>query len=92
MFAIAFDLKVEDAARHHPVSVRAAYADVAAVLGEFGFARVQGSVFVCEREDMALLLAAMNALKALPWFAKAARDIRAFRVELWSDFTAFVKN
>jgi virulence-associated protein VapD len=34
---------------------------------------------------------AMNALKALPWFPKVVRDKRAFRVEQWSDFTAFME-
>ena len=33
----------------------------------------------------------MNALKAIPWFANSVRDIRAFRVENWSDFTQFMK-
>jgi virulence-associated protein VapD len=31
------------------------------------------------------------ALKALPWFPSSVRDIRAFRIEHWSDFTGLVK-
>jgi virulence-associated protein VapD len=34
----------------------------------------------------------MNTLKALPWFPASVRDIRAFRVEQWSDLTAFMKS
>ena len=34
----------------------------------------------------------MNALKALPWFPTCVRDIRAFKVEHWSDFTDFIKS
>jgi virulence-associated protein VapD len=34
----------------------------------------------------------MNALKALPWFPVCVKDIRAFRVENWSDFTEFFKD
>jgi virulence-associated protein VapD len=34
---------------------------------------------------------AMHALKALPWFSASVRDIRAFRVEQWSDFTGFMR-
>jgi virulence-associated protein VapD len=30
-------------------------------------------------------------LPALPWFARSVRDIRAFRVEQWSDFTSVMK-
>lgn len=40
---------------------------------------------------MANLLRAVNALKSTPWFKKSVRDIRAFRVEDWSDFTGFIK-
>jgi virulence-associated protein VapD len=35
---------------------------------------------------------AMNALKAQPWFPASVRDIRAFRVEQWSDFTSFMQS
>ncbi|MBU2852552.1 hypothetical protein [Acidithiobacillus ferriphilus] len=52
---------------------------------------VQGSIYVCENEDMANLMDAMDALTDLPWFPSSVRDIRAFRVEQWSDFTARVK-
>ena len=53
MFAIAFDLTVKETAKHHPKGVSAAYADTGAVLAEYGFRWVQGSIYVCENEDMA---------------------------------------
>jgi len=68
-----------------------AYSDVASVLERHGFLWAQGSVYISESEDLANLLLAMNDLKALPWFPKVVRDIRAFRVEQWSDFTGFMK-
>ena len=52
----------------------------------------QGSLFVTTNEDMANLFAALLALKALPWFPCSVRDIRAFRIEQWSDFTRLVKS
>jgi virulence-associated protein VapD len=91
MFAIAFDLVVADAQAHHPRSVAAAYADIGRTLGEHGFENVQGSVYLSRDENLVALTAAMNALKALPWFPRCVRDIRAFRVEQWSDFTGFVR-
>ena len=91
MFAIAFDLVVKDTAEHHPKGVPAAYADIGATLAEYGFCRVQGSLYVCENEDMANLMDAIDALTVLPWFPSSVRDIRAFRVEQWSDFTKRVK-
>lgn len=92
MFAIAFDLVVAETARQHPKSVSQAYADIGARLAEFGFDRVQGSLYISESEDLANLFAAIMALKALPWLPPSVRDIRAFRVEQWSDFTKLVKS
>jgi virulence-associated protein VapD len=56
-----------------------------------GFERIQGSVYVTKTEDTANLFQAIMALKALEWFAPSVRDIRAFRIEQWSDFTAVIK-
>jgi virulence-associated protein VapD len=52
---------------------------------------VQGSVYVTDRDDLANLFNAIMALKALPWLPPSIGDIRAFKVEHWSDFTAVVK-
>jgi virulence-associated protein VapD len=92
MFAIAFDLVVEDAKKHHPKGVTQAYADVAVTLKKFGFTRVQGSLYTTEKEDMANLFTALMALKDLPWLPLVVGDIRAFKVEQWSDFTPMLKN
>ena len=91
MFAIAFDSVVADTEEHHPKGVTQAYADIGSTLGNFGFERIQGSVYVSESEDLAQLFRAIDALKALRWFPRCVRDIRAFRIEQWSDFTAFIK-
>ena len=91
MFAVAFDLDTDDTRRNHPKSVPQAYADIRNTLANFGFEWRQGSVYTCDNEDLSNLFVAMNALKALPWFPVSVRDIRAFRVEQWSDFTATMK-
>lgn len=92
MFAIAFDLVVKETEKHHPKSVQQAYTDIGATLAKFGFIHLQGSLYTCEKEDMANLFSAMNALKNLGWLSKSIKDIRAFRVEQWSDFTGFMKS
>jgi virulence-associated protein VapD len=92
MFAIAFDLVVADTEAHHPKGISQAYVDIRTSLQRYGFRNIQGSVYVSDNEDLANLLLAMNALKALPWFSASVRDVRAFRVEQWSDFTGFMKN
>ena len=50
-------------------------------LADFGFERIQGSMYVTRSEDLANLFQAITALKALPWFLRCVRDIRAFRIE-----------
>lgn len=91
MFAIAFDLDTNDTERNHPKSVTQAYAEIRNTLKHFGFEWKQGSVYACDKEDLANLFDAMTALKALPWFPTSVRDIRGFRVEQWSDFTPSMK-
>ena len=68
-----------------------AYAEIGATLAQYGFRRAQGSLYVTEDENMALLFQAIQSLKAFAWFPPSARDIRAFRIEQWSDFTPTVK-
>ena len=91
MYAVAFDLTVAETEQYHPKGVSQAYTEIGAVLGEHGFRRVQGSLYVTDDEDMANLFLAIQALRARAWFPPSVRDIRAFRVEQWSDFTAVVK-
>jgi len=91
MFAIGFDLVVRDAEARHPKGVPQAYADIGAILNRYGFQRVQGSVYISQSDSLVSVTLAMNALRALEWFPTCVRDIRAFKVEHWSDFTDFMK-
>ena len=91
MFAIGFDLVVEQTRETHPKGVSQAYADIGAILNRYGFTRVQGSVYVSQGDSFVNVTLAMNALKAMDWFPICVRDIRAFKVEHWSDFTDFMK-
>jgi virulence-associated protein VapD len=91
MYAIAFDLVVAETERTHPKGIAQAYSDIAEILGRYGFLRVQGSLYITEEENMANLFQAIQALRERPWFPASVRDLRAFRVEQWSDFTPVVK-
>jgi virulence-associated protein VapD len=91
MYAVAFDLVVADTEKHHPKGVAQAYSEIGAILGEHGFRRVQGSLYVTDNENMATLFQAIQALRTRAWFPKSVRDLRAFRIEQWSDFTEVVK-
>ncbi|MEQ1556150.1 MAG: virulence factor [Gallionella sp.] len=91
MYAVSFDLVVADTELHHPKGVAQAYSEIGAILNQHGFRRVQGSLYLTENEDMANMFLVIQALRAQVWFPKSVRDIRAFRIEQWSDFTAVVK-
>jgi len=92
MYALAFDLIVADTRANHPSgNATQAYSDIRSVLTGFGFEWTQGSLYILHTEDMSVLFNAIQALKKLPWFPLSVRDIRAFRVEQWSDFTQTVK-
>ena len=56
MHAIAFDLVVADTEQHHPKGVSQAYAEIGATLAQYGFRRVQGSLYVTDDENMALMM------------------------------------
>ncbi len=56
------------------------------------FHPVQGSLYLTNKDDLANLFSAIMGLKTMPWFAPSVRDIRAFKVEHWSDFTQVVKS
>ena len=91
MFAIAFDMTVADIWAHYPKGISSAYNEIARIVAPLGFERVQGSVYLGSSDDITKLFDAINALTALNWFRICARDVRGFRVENWSDFTASVK-
>ena len=92
MYAVAFDLVVADTEKHHTKGVTQAYTEIGSILSEYGFSRVQGSLYVTDDENMANLFIAIQALRNRTWFPKSVRDIRAFRIDQWSDFTAVVKS
>ncbi|MBQ3689754.1 MAG: virulence protein [Bacteroidales bacterium] len=92
MFAIAFDMDVNALKTNYGEPYNNAYYEIKTALRVYGFYNAQGSVYLTENDDMAAVFSAIYALKELQWFKKSVRDIRAFRVENWSDFTQIVKS
>ena len=91
MLAIAFDLVVAELQRRHPRSIPAAYAEIGRVLARHGSEWRQGSLYLGGDDDLTKFYLVVQDLQALPWFPPSVRDIRAFRVEQWSDFTGVFK-
>ncbi len=91
MFAIAFDMVISDLRKNYGEPYNNAYFEIRLTLRKYEFFNTQGSVYLTEKNDMANLYRAIEALKQIDWFKNSVRDIRVFRVEDWSDFTHVVK-
>ncbi len=91
MFAMAFDLDTALAKKLHPRGSQQAYGDIRTTLGRYGFERIQGSTYVASHEDHGQLFLALTALRRLPWFGGCLHDIRVFRMDQGTNFTAIMK-
>lgn len=94
MYAIAFDLKIDDLKKHYGDPYNGAYDEIRQELEALGFEWTQGSVYINSDNTNSLttVYKAINRLSQIDWFKKSVRDIRAFKVEDWSDFTEIVKS
>ena len=83
MYAIAFDLKIDDLKKHYGDPYNGAYAEVSRELEALGFEWQQGSLYVT-KDTANTLTHVYDAIQRLA-------DIDWFKVEDWSDFTEVVK-
>ena len=93
MYAIAFDMEIAKLKEHYGEPYNPAYDEIRKTLDTLGFSWVQGSLYLA-RSDMnslTFVYKAIDKLKHIDWFKKSVRDIRAFKIEDWSDFTEIVK-
>ncbi len=91
MFAIAFDMVIADLKKYYTENYHNAYAEIKKVLESSGFYWIQGSTYATNG-NLRDLFNAMENLKKIDWFCKSVRDIRAFKIEDYSDFTEHFKN
>ena len=94
MYAIAFDLKIDDLKKEYGDPYNRAYDEIRQELESIGFEWTQGSVYISsdDKNTLATVYKAINKLSRIDWFKKSVRDIRAFKVEDWSDFTEMLKS
>ena len=94
MYAIAFDLKIDDLKKNYGEPYNKAYDETRQELEALGFEWTQGSVYmsIAKENTLTIVYKAINRLSRIDWFKKSVRDIRAFKVEDWSDFTEIVKS
>ena len=91
MFAITFDMLISDLEKYYGSPYHSSYTVIKKVLSDCGFYWIQGSVYVTEEQNLYIVTKAMNALDNIDWFRKSVRDIRAFEIKNWSDFTTMFK-
>jgi len=94
LFAIAFDLQIETLKETFGEPYNSAYDEIRSELEKVGFEWLQGSVYLSrtETDSLTAVYKAINTLSKISWFKESVRDIRAFKVEDWSDFTEVVKS
>src|SRR4051812_34567402 len=83
VYAIAFDMDVEQLRIHYGDPYNNAYLEIRRVLEGHGFAWQQGSVYFGNPDVTAatVMVAVIDLTQRLPWFAAAVRDIRMQRIE-----------
>lgn len=93
MYAIAFDLKIDDLKKAYGEPYNRAYDEIRQEMETLGFNWTQGSLYInsSNTDNLAQVYKAINKLSKISWFKDSVRDIRAFKVEDWSDFTEIVK-
>ena len=93
MYAIAFDLKIDDLKKAYGEPYNRAYDEIRQEMEALGFNWTQGSLYInsSDTDNLAQVYKAINKLSKINWFKDSVRDIRAFKVEDWSDFTDIVK-
>lgn len=92
MFAISFDMTVSDLETHYGKPYNRAYYEIKESLRKNDFNWIQVSTYLTVNGNLGILYKAINDLSKFDWFKKSVRDIRAYKVEDWSDFTQIVKN
>lgn len=93
MYALAFDLKIDDLKKYYGEPYNKAYDEIRQELEVLGFEWTQGSVYMSQSKENSLTLVykAINKLSQIAWFKQSVRGIGAFKVEDCSDFTDIVK-
>lgn len=93
VYAIAFDMDIEQLRVHYGDPYNNAYLEIRRVLERHGFAWQQGSVYFGGPAVTAatVMVAVIDLATQLPWFPAAVRDIRMLRIEELNDLMPVVQ-
>lgn len=94
VYAIAFDLDTALAEKICGSAWRGCYEKIALVFAEYGFARMQGSVYFGDEssDPVQCMLAVQEADRRYAWFGRVLRDLRMLRVDEDNDLMRLVNN
>jgi len=93
VYAIAFDMDIEQLRANYGDPYNNAYLEVRRVLERHGFQWQQGSVYFGGAQVTAavVMVAVIDLTTQLPWFAASVRDIRMLRIEELNDLMPVVQ-
>lgn len=93
VYAIAFDMDIEQLRIHYGDPYNNAYLEIRRVLEGHQFQWQQGSVYFGGPEVTAatVMVAVIDLTSRLPWFAASVRDIRMLRIEELNDLMPVVE-
>ena len=93
VYAIAFDMDIEQLRSHYGDPYNNAYLDIRRVLEEHHFQWQQGSVYFggAAVTAVTVMVAVIDLTTRLPWFAASVRDIRMLRIEELNDLMPVVQ-
>jgi virulence-associated protein VapD len=93
VYAVAFDMDVEQLRVHYGDAYNNAYLEVRRVLERHHFQWQQGSVYFGDATVTAatVMVAVIDLATQLTWFAASVRDIRMLRIEELNDLMPVVR-
>src|SRR5437764_10567314 len=93
VYAIAFDMDIEQLRLHYGDPYNNAYLEIRRVLEGHQFQWQQGSVYFGGPAVTAatVMVAVIDLTTQLPWFAASVRDIRMLRIEALNDLMPVVQ-
>jgi virulence-associated protein VapD len=93
VYAIAFDMDIEQLRVHYGDPYNNAYLEIRRVLEGHQFQWQQGSVYFGSPAVTAatVMVAVIDLTNRLPWFASSVRDIRMLRIEEMNDLMPVVQ-
>ncbi len=93
VYAIAFDMDIEQLRVHYGDPYNNAYLEIRRVLEQHQFQWQQGSVYFGGPAVTAatVMVAVIDLTTQLPWFAASVRDIRMLRIEELNDLMPVVQ-